>query len=129
VVFIEARHEAVKLIRQNLQICGAASGYRILENDVFTALRTLARENFSAGIAFLDPPYNWGPYRDLIEILFRSGIARSDSLVVVEHHRKTDLPESGDGYRCTRAVRQSDKVLSFFSAGPRPGDTLIHQVF
>jgi 16S rRNA (guanine966-N2)-methyltransferase len=114
VVFLEASRKAVQLIRQNIELCGVASGYRILSGDVFASLRTLAREGFKADIAFLDPPYHWGPYRDLLEILFHSGIAGSASRVVVEHHRKAALPETGGGFRCARIVRQSDKCLSFY---------------
>jgi len=114
VVFIESSKDAVRLIRQNAESCGAKSGYRILQNDVFTSLRQLAREEYTADIVFLDPPYHWGPYLDLLETLFRAGIAGPDSAVVVEHHRKAPLPDSGSGFRLARRVTQSDKCLSFY---------------
>jgi len=116
VVFIESSQEAVQLIRQNLALCGITTGFRILPGDVFAALRTLAREAFEADITFLDPPYHWGPYRDLLEILFGSGIAPPGSRVVIEHHRKSLLPESGTGFRCVRTVKQSEKCLSFYQS-------------
>jgi 16S rRNA (guanine966-N2)-methyltransferase len=116
VVFIESSHEAVQLIRQNLELCGITSGFRILPGDVFQSLRTVAREGFEAEVAFMDPPYHWGPYGDLLETMFVSGIAPPGSRVVVEHHRKSPLPESGAGFRCVRTVRQSDKCLSFYQS-------------
>jgi 16S rRNA (guanine(966)-N(2))-methyltransferase RsmD len=116
VVFVESNREAVRLIRENLNLCGISSNHRILQGDAFCMLRSLAREQFAADIAFLDPPYDWGPYRDLIEILFRAGLARAGARVVVEHHRKSALPDTGPGFRCVRTVRQSDKCLSFFQA-------------
>ncbi len=114
VVFIESGREALRLMRENLRLCGITSGYRILQGDVFTQLRALSREDFAADIAYLDPPYHWGPYRDLIETLFRSGIPRAGSRVIVEHHRKTPLPRDGPGFKCARTVQQSDQWLSFF---------------
>ena len=116
VVFIESSKDALRLIRQNAESCGAKSGYRILRSDVFTSLRELARDNYSAHVVFLDPPYHWGPYLDLLDTLFRTGIAGPDSLVIVEHHRKALLPESGNGFRRVRMVTQSDKCLSFYRA-------------
>ena len=113
-VFIESNRDAAQLIRTNLELCAVTSGYRILQGDVFTSLRTLGRSGFKADIAFLDPPYQWGPYGDLLETLFCSGIAAKASRVVVEHHHKDELPESGRGFRRVRIVRQSDKCLSFF---------------
>jgi 16S rRNA (guanine966-N2)-methyltransferase len=118
VVFIESDREAVRLIRKNLQWCGIASGYRILQEDVFTSLRSLARSGFQADIAFLDPPYRWGPYHDLLATLFQTGIASAATRVVLEHHRKAALPDCDPEFRCTRVVCQSDKCLSFYSKTP-----------
>jgi 16S rRNA G966 N2-methylase RsmD len=63
---------------------------------------------------FLDPPYHWGPYRDLIGTLFHTGIASAGSRVILEHHSKAAVPESATGFHCVRTVRQSDKCLSFY---------------
>ncbi len=116
VVFIESDRNAVRLIRKNLQICGSTSGYRILQDDVFTSVRALARASFRADVVFLDPPYHWGPYRDLVGILFFTGIASETTRVILEHHSRADVPDTGPGFRRTRIVRQSDKCLSFYLA-------------
>jgi len=116
IIFIESGKESCRLIRRNLELCGVASGYRLLEQDVFAALRYLGREGHWAHVIFLDPPYDWEPYEDLLKTIFRFGLAREVTRVVIEHHRRAILPEEGSGYRCARRVRQSDKCLSFFSA-------------
>ena len=113
-VFIESAAIGQRLIRKNLELCGVEEGYRILQQDVFTALRFLAREGFKADIVFFDPPYNWKPYGDLLELVFGKGLLSPRPRVVIEHHRKAVLPESGDGYRRSRIVRQGDHCLSFY---------------
>jgi 16S rRNA (guanine(966)-N(2))-methyltransferase RsmD len=115
-VFVEERREACSLIRQNLILCGVAVGYRLIQRDVFTAMRQLAREQVSADVIFLDPPYDWQPYADLLETIFRLGLAREKAQVVCEHFRKADLPEGGPGYERRRIVRQGDHCLSFYIA-------------
>jgi 16S rRNA (guanine966-N2)-methyltransferase len=114
VIFIESSRDAVKLIRKNLQQCGVTAGYRVMQEDVFTALRTLARSGARVDIVFLDPPYRWGPYRDLIASLFQLELVDAEAIVVLEHHQKTSVPESEPGFRRMRTVRQSDKCLSFY---------------
>lgn len=114
VVFIESNAEAARLIRQNLAICGISTGYRLVNQDAFSALRLLGRKDFSADIAFFDPPYEFEPYGDLLDIIFRKGIAGESSRCILEHHSKAPVPEAGLGYRRTRTVRQSDKCLSFY---------------
>jgi len=120
VVFIESDREAAQLILKNAGLCGVTSGYRILHGDVFAMLREQARTGLTADIVFLDPPYRWGPYRDLLEILARTGIATAESRVVLEHHSKAPVPESGDGFLRVRLVRQSDKCLSLYRIGAGP---------
>ncbi len=118
VVFIENTLAACRLIKHNLDLCSVKSGYRLLQQDVFTALRSLAREGFRADIIFFDPPYDWKPYRDLIEIVFKKNLLSCPTrcYVVIEHHRKAVLPESGTGYYRSRLVRQGDHCLSFYRA-------------
>ncbi len=117
VVFVDSSRDACRLIRENLELCGIESDFRLLNSDVFTALRLL--EGFSADILFMDPPYQWRPYRDLLEICFRTGLAREDSRVVIEHHRKADVPDGGEDYHRARTVRQGDKCLSFYASGKK----------
>ena len=121
-VFIESDASACRLIRHNLQLCGISAGFRIIQQDVFAALRSLARQDFKADIAFFDPPYDFKPYRDLLDIAFNRNLLVQPSQIVIEHHRKAILPESGDGYRRSRIIRQGDHCLSFYQ-GDRSQET------
>ena len=122
VVFIESSTEGERLIRANLQLCGITAGFQLMSYDVFKALRFLSRTGRGFANVFLDPPYEWRPYRDLLEIVFRSELVTANATVVVEHHRKAILPESEPDYHRTRIVQQSDKCLSFYQERSRePG--------
>jgi 16S rRNA G966 N2-methylase RsmD len=114
-VFIESNAQALRLIQENLSLCGIGGGNRILHQDIFTSLRQLGREGFCADTLFLDPPYNWQPYGDLLEICFRTGLVHDGSRIVVEHHAKAVLPASGEEYERVRLVRQGEQCLSFYS--------------
>jgi 16S rRNA G966 N2-methylase RsmD len=63
---------------------------------------------------FFDPPYNWNAYQDLLDLVFKRALLSQPSWVIIEHYRKAALPESGDGYRRSRIVRQGDHCLSFY---------------
>ena len=115
VVFIESGKESTLLIRRNLELCGITAGFRLLSQDVFSALRSLGRMGFSADTVYLDPPYHWQPYQDLIETVVAVSIVGLSSRVILEHHRKSSVPEAGIGYRLTRRIRQGDNCLSFFA--------------
>ncbi len=57
VYFVETSAAAAKLIEQNLQSLGIASGYKILRDDLPGVLWRLQREHVDADVVFLDPPY------------------------------------------------------------------------
>jgi 16S rRNA (guanine(966)-N(2))-methyltransferase RsmD len=114
-VFIESSRSGCRLIRENLKLCGITSGARIIQEDVFGALRSLGRKGFQADIIYFDPPYDFQPYRDLLEIVFSRGLLRPSAAVVIEHLRKAALPEEGRGYRRTRLTCQGDHCLSFYN--------------
>ena len=116
VVFIDRSPESSQLIRRNLQICGVTKGYRLMQLDIFKCLRQLGRENFRADIIFLDPPYDWKPYQDLLGLVYNVGLADQNSCVIVEHHAKSRLPESGEGYSRKRIVNQSGHSLSIYTS-------------
>ena len=115
-VFIENAATAQKLIMQNLKLCGISGGFRIIRQDVFTALRALIRQNFKPDFAYFDPPYDFEPYKDLLDLAFKKGLLTQEGRAVIEHHRKAPIPESGEGFLRTRVVRQGDQCLSFFEA-------------
>jgi 16S rRNA (guanine966-N2)-methyltransferase len=113
-VFIENSMAAHRLIQNNLKLCGIEDGYRIIQQDVFKALRSMGRQGFKVDIAFFDPPYDWKPYADLLDIAFGRGLMAEHGRSVIEHHRKALLPETGEGYKRTRIIRQGDHWLSFY---------------
>jgi 16S rRNA (guanine966-N2)-methyltransferase len=116
VVFIDRSPESARLIRRNLELCGITIGYRLMQLDIFQSLRQLGREKSRADIIFMDPPYDWKPYQDLLGLVFMLGLADQSSRVIVEHHGKANLPESGEGYSRQRLVTQSGHCLSIYAA-------------
>ena len=118
VVFIESSPQAVDLIRKNLELCGVTTSYSIIQSNVFAALRVLGRKGYRADTVFLDPPYGWPAYRDLLDTVFRLDLVGHGSCVIVEHHSKAFLPESVESLERTRTVRQNDKCLSFYTVEP-----------
>jgi 16S rRNA (guanine966-N2)-methyltransferase len=127
VICIEIAEAACRLIRHNLELCGIKAGYRIMKQDVFAALRLLGRQGFKANIIFFDPPYDFEPYNDLLDIAFTRSLLARPAHVVIEHHRKASLPESGNGYRRSRLLSQGDHCLSFyaeFTDGEEPTESL-----
>jgi 16S rRNA (guanine966-N2)-methyltransferase len=109
VMFVDHDPRALGLIRQNLDRCGVTDRYTIQRMD-------LARSGLPAfptafDLMFLDPPYEMNP-TDACEALAPS--LALDGVLVVEHARRTEMPEAIAALTRTRILRAGDSALSFF---------------
>jgi 16S rRNA (guanine(966)-N(2))-methyltransferase RsmD len=104
--FLERNRAALDVIRENLASLGLESRATVLAGPV---LPSLARQ--SAGIVFLDPPYDLE--REYVAALEALG-AQPPELVVVQHSVRLALPETASALTRTRTVRQGDNALSFY---------------
>ena len=119
VAFIEKHGPAATLIKKNLDSLEVREGARVLAADAVHGLEVLGRtprENDTGpDIVFLDPPYgNVEDYDRVLRCLAFEGLLREDLLVIAEHHRNFDLPETVGNLERVRVLRQGDAVLSFY---------------
>jgi 16S rRNA (guanine(966)-N(2))-methyltransferase RsmD len=106
VVFIEKKRAAAKMIRENLGSLGVTGGFEIREGAAATKLAGIG-----ADIVFLDPPYPLEHEYSLALDVLGDEIP---PLVIIQHSRRFDLPETCGGLRRVRVLRQGDNALSFF---------------
>jgi len=129
VVFIEKHGPAAALIRKNLESLDVGDGARVLAVDAVHGLEVLGKsksgDDTGADIVFLDPPYgNVEDYDRVLTCLGFEGLLHDGSLVIAEHRRNFELPETVGNLQRVRVLRQGDAVLSFYrftKTAERPG--------
>ena len=124
VIFIENHRSTAELIRKNLDLLEIRSGARVLPIDAFRGLQKIAAEgsgNSSAfDIVFLDPPYAAAhEYEQILAFLGDAPLLNSGGLVIAEHRRSFDLPETQGHLQAVRILQQGDASLTFYTSGPR----------
>jgi 16S rRNA (guanine966-N2)-methyltransferase len=117
-VFVESHAPAAKLIRENLVSLGICEA-RVIADDAVRTIEKLAPANQSRSaafnIVFLDPPYRATcEYLDVLHVLGSSPIVADAGLVVAEHTRKLELPESSGTLLRYRVLIQGDAALTFY---------------
>jgi 16S rRNA (guanine(966)-N(2))-methyltransferase RsmD len=122
-IFVEKHPPAVALIRKNLESLEICKGARVLPLDSLRALKRLAEAPAVASahidILFLDPPYAEKlEYRNVLSFLGESNLLPENAVVVAEHQRSLDLPETFGKLERVRVLRQGDAALSFFRFRP-----------
>ncbi|MBI3089908.1 MAG: 16S rRNA (guanine(966)-N(2))-methyltransferase RsmD [Candidatus Tectomicrobia bacterium] len=113
VTFVEFEAAAARLLRRNLAHCGfpeargappqeaAAAGprARLLVQPVARALRWLARRGEGFDVVLADPPYGAREHGALLAALGGGSLLRRGGLVILEHHRKLEVPASAGRLR------------------------------
>ena len=113
VCFIDQSRKGCQIIRENLKSLEVEDGFKVLEMDLIKGLGAI---NVQFDIAFVDPPYD---REDLYEsTLNRFGSApllAPDGLLIVEHSKRKDLPDTAGSLHRIRSLVQGDAALAFYT--------------
>lgn len=121
VVFVEKEGICVKTIEKNVESLGFTEKAKVLKADVLSGLKWL--EHFSDykgyDIVFMGPPYRTEENLPLsysaetLRLLVEGGIAAPKALIVVQHHKKEDVP-TPDGLEHVRREKYGDTDVDFY---------------
>ena len=120
VTFVERDRRAQQLIAENVARCGIVNGYAIIGTTVLQAIEALSGEP-SFDIVLLDPPYasprvpGSGISDDIHDVLQTVGaIVKTDGVVVLEHARRRQAPETAGSLVRSREVVSGDSALTIY---------------
>lgn len=89
-VFVEQNPKAIFCIEENLRFTGLDADASVYRGDALSVLRQLeGRKVFDC--VFMDPPYNQGLERQILEYLSVSALISEDVLIIVEASLTTDF--------------------------------------
>ncbi len=109
-VFVEARKDAVALIRDNLKVCGLTDRARVHQGDALSYLKS--GEKFD--IIFLDPPYASGLLEKALFSVTEFDICREHGIIVAESAADTVLPDVSAPYALYREYRYGKIKLTVY---------------
>ena len=101
-VFVERRGDAVRLVRENLKETGFTEQARVVQGDA-QAFLTGLQEKFD--IILLDPPYEAGLLKPVLESIAGFDILSPHGIIVAEHPNGHVLPELQSPYSIYRTYR------------------------
>lgn len=89
-VFVENNTKAMKCIKDNLKFTRLEAKATTITADVMNALYRLEGEKIF-DIIFMDPPYEHGLEKKVLEYLSGSDLVYDDTTIIVEASRETDF--------------------------------------
>ena len=100
--FVDARLDAVRLIRENLALTGLADRAEVLTAD-YASVLSAAGEKYD--LIFLDPPYETKLLERSLELISQFDILREHGIIVCESPMEKNLPELSSPYAKHREYR------------------------
>ena len=90
-VFVDNNKEAVLCIKENIKKAGFTGISQVMQAEAIQAIRRLSNTGKVFDIIFMDPPYNYGIEKAVIEFLFKSPVIQEDTLIIAETSIQTDI--------------------------------------
>jgi 16S rRNA (guanine966-N2)-methyltransferase len=119
VTFVDRSRKMYALIETNLELLNVGDGEtEVLSKEALDFFnRSVKREAEPYDAIFFDPPYTTD-YEEVLEYIgeHAAGLLAKDGVVVVEHHKKKDLPNEFGELQRYRVLKQGDSALSFYRA-------------
>ena len=110
-VFVDAREDACKLIRENLHKTRLEQGTRVVRSDYMEYLR---RCNEQFDVIFLDPPYAEVFLENALKKLTEIDILQSGGIIIAERPVGKDLPWDFSGYTRSRDYKYGTVLLTVY---------------
>ena len=109
-VFVDRRPDAVRLVQENLALCGFTDRARVKSGDALAYLKS--GEKFD--LIFLDPPYAADLLEQALTAIPSFDICREHGIIVAESAADKVLPELPAPYRLYREYRYGKIRLSVY---------------
>ena len=114
-VFVEQGRGALRVLRENVELCGFALRAEVWPLPVRRALRGLGEHAYRFDGVLLDPPYGRGLLASTLEMLAESTLLRAGAWVVAEGHVDEAVSESYGPLRLTRNRRYGKTSIVLYS--------------
>ncbi len=109
--FVDQRRDAVKLVKENLRVCGLEAGATVVQTDAIAFLKT-TREKFH--LIFLDPPYDTGLLDAALKQIAKIDILADNGIIICESRTEKPMPELPVPFRKSRDYRYGKTKITLY---------------
>ena len=110
-VFVDAREDACRLIKENLKRTKLESDANVIRSDYLQYLNR-CREKFD--IIILDPPYAEVFLENALKVITEIDILQSGGIIIAERPLGKDLPLDFEGYTRSKDYKYGQILLTLY---------------
>ena len=121
-IFIEKDAKAIQTINENLKKCHLENQAEVYRAEASRAVKALEKREVKIDLLFLDPPYQRIELYNLAETMIQKGLLSSDAIIMCEHEKTVDLPETIDTFSLTRRETYGSTIISIYRMQKEEGE-------
>lgn len=110
-VFVDAREDACRLIRENLRRTKMEQDGRVVRSDYLDYLKR-CRETFD--IILLDPPYAEVFLENSMKLITEIDILQTNGIIVTERALDKELPFEPDGFSRSKDYKYGNTLITLY---------------
>lgn len=120
-VFVDSSAQAVRIVQENVRRLGCSSRVEVVEGDVFSTLRALARARREFDLVFIGAPYGTGLAVRTVEALAELRPLPLGAVVVAETFHKEPIADRYGSLVLEARRTHGETVLSLYRFVPERG--------
>lgn len=115
VTFVDKSPRCVRAIRENIRLLGIIEDrYNVILKDALSFIKETHLSGIRYDLVLLDPPYYHALVKKTLNLLDNHIIITSSGLIVAEHYKKDQLPNTLRNIVLYRQCKYGQTILSFF---------------
>lgn len=111
-VFVDRDRDAVRIVKDNLKICGMKA--TVLQEDSISFLNHCGKFD----VIFIDPPYDSDLYESALKIINLVDILSEGGIIICEARREKVLPEMTEPYRKRKEYNYGKVKICIYTKEP-----------
>ena len=111
VYFSDNSSESLRLVKQNLDICGVGDQAILLSGEF---IRNISRIKEKADVYFIDPPYAEGYILPALKAIDETDHIAEDGIAVCEHSYRDEMPDNIFGFTKVKSRKYGSISLTFY---------------
>jgi 16S rRNA (guanine966-N2)-methyltransferase len=121
-LFVDNDSRSIKVIKENITALGFEQLTQVVIGNSPEVLREIQLQS-AFDLVFLDPPYSQGLEVPTIEALTQLNLVNENAVIIIEHHKKTEMPEEIQELKRVRQQKYGDTIITFYKKANNANDS------
>lgn len=113
-VLIEQDPDALKVIAENIRLCGQEEACTVCKGDALRQLKQLAAQKQQFDVIYLDPPYQAGLYAHALQCIAEGQLLRQNGVILVESAKNTSHSVENSIFFIYKEKYYGDTKVTYF---------------